>query len=190
MSGVHIAVQRFVKRIGQSQVPSKPGLRSRIGKGKMQPDEFTRQAGTRRAQKLNRLLRSDRPCWLVRNKMVAPDGHMLVGSGSRMNILRHCLSSHQISDQFVSHRYEAPKEKELKPPGSLKSIVSIKSMGSNKVLCWLRQLVRPSAAPCTLCREAAGAKRMGKDSPAPWARVDPNRTGTLRARKTLTVQPA
>jgi len=35
-----------------------------------------------------------------------------------MNILRH--------------------ENELKPPGSLKSIVSIKFMGSNKVLCWLR----------------------------------------------------
>src|SRR6266478_8740671 len=132
MSGIHIAVQRFVKGIGQSQIPSKPGLRSRIGKGKMQPDEFARQAGTRRAQKLNRLLRSDRPCWLVRNKMVAPDGHILVGSGSRMNILRLCLSSHQISDQFVSHRYEAPNEKELKPPGSLKSIVSKNSWAATK----------------------------------------------------------
>src|SRR5437868_15548025 len=117
MSGVHIAVQRFVKGIGQSQIPSKPGLRSRIGKGKMQPDEFTRQAGTRRAQKLNRLLRSDRPCWLVRNKMVATEGHILVGSGSRKNIMRLCLSSHEISVEVVSHRYEAPNERELKARG-------------------------------------------------------------------------
>src|SRR5438093_8209337 len=100
MGGVHIAVQRFVKGIGQSQIPSKPGLRSRIGKGKMQPDEFTRQAGTRRAQKLNRLRRSDRPCWLVTNKMGAPDGDMLGGSGRRMNILRHGWSRHQTSDQL------------------------------------------------------------------------------------------
>ena len=44
MSGVYIALQRFVKRIGQSHVPPQPGLRGLVGKRKMQPEEFIRRA--------------------------------------------------------------------------------------------------------------------------------------------------
>src|SRR5205823_3842481 len=73
MSGVYIALQRFVKGIWQGQVPPQPRLRSRIGKRKMQPQEFIRHAGTWRGQELNRRLRSDRLCWLVGDKMITPN---------------------------------------------------------------------------------------------------------------------
>jgi hypothetical protein len=42
MSGVYITIQRFVKGIGQGEIPPEPGFRSHIGKRKMQPDEFIR----------------------------------------------------------------------------------------------------------------------------------------------------
>src|SRR5213078_2092147 len=86
MSGVYIALQRFVKGIWQGQVPPQPRLRGHIGKRKMQPQEFIRQGGTRRGQKRNRRLRSDGLRWLIGDKMITPDRPILVWTGRRFNI--------------------------------------------------------------------------------------------------------
>src|SRR6266576_5384026 len=113
MSGVYIALQRFVKGIWQRQIPPQPWLRSHIGKRKMQPQEFIRWRRTRRGQKLNRHLRSDGLCWFLGDKMIAPDRPILVWTGRRFNILVHWLSSHQIIGQLVSHRSKSSNEKEI-----------------------------------------------------------------------------